>query len=355
MVGDGEYTSVRLVSEEHPIRSYNTPTVTNQDRVPHSKHAKSVQSDPPDLGYIVSPSGLRAQRLFGEIDAPNASISKRANSTVTGIGVIAGGILVAFLVILLLGVLPCYLKRRRVRLQKTNVVDTENRMVTQARYKSDDSGTPFAKPLSIVKEESMRSVLSLSLASSETAFTTADTEERRSPPPFTRPVGTASLSSSPSLRRTGDRAGETPVIAPPPRLLLRPDSADSDRDRRQLVDNGPVPVRSRSVRFAGQNRRATPSSAHSLMPNPWDSGESAPPLPESSSERVRRLPAVPESAPPERPPRRAYSVRATGLPRNPRDFPVSLRAETTRSHSVHESASDYRRSFGDAGRPIRPI
>jgi hypothetical protein len=139
MVGDGEYT-IGLVSEESAIRSYGTPAVADQDRFLHSKHAKSGGSEPPDLGYLESPSGLRAQR-FGEINSPNASISKRANSTVTGIGVIAGGIMVAFMAILLLGVLPCYLKRRRARLQKPNVIDAENRTVTQARYKSDNSGT----------------------------------------------------------------------------------------------------------------------------------------------------------------------------------------------------------------------
>jgi hypothetical protein len=205
-----------------------------------------------------------------------------------------------------------------------------------------------------VKEESIRSVLSLSLASSETAVNTAETEERRSPPPSTRPVGTAGLTSSPSLRRTGDRAGEVIVIAPP-RVLLRPDSANSDRERGQLMDNGPAPMRSRSVRFAERNGRAPPLSARTLLPNPWDRGESAPPLPGPSSERVRlyQVPAVPESAPPARPPRRAHSFRATGLPRSPRDLPVSLRAEN-RSLSIYESALDHR-SFGDARRPIRPV
>jgi hypothetical protein len=206
-----------------------------------------------------------------------------------------------------------------------------------------------------VKEESIRSVLSLSVASSETAVGTTEMDERRSPPPFTRPVGMASLASSPSFRRIGDRTGETLALASPPRLLLRPNSANIDRDRGQLVDSAPAPMRSRSVRFAERNSRATPSPAQSLLPNPWDSGESAPPLPGRSSERVRQLPAVPESAPPARPSRRAHSLRAAGLPRSPRDFPVSLRAETTRSLSIHESAPDHRRSFGDAGRPIRPV
>jgi len=281
------------------------------------------------------------------VNVPSASISKRANSTVTGIGVIAGGILVACVAILLLGILPCYLKRRRARLQKPNVVDAENAVVTvtQAHHESVNRRTPFAKPLSVVKEESLRSVLSLSLASSETAVTSTEAEEKRSPPPLTRPVG--SLPSSPSSR-FGDRTGETIVIAPPPRLLLRPDSTDNYRGRGQLVDNPPPPMRSRSVRFAGRNGRATPS-AQSLLPNPWDSGESPPPLHGPSSERVRlfQSPTVPASAPPARPSHRALSLRATGLPRSPRDFPVSLRAET-RSRSIYESASDHRRSFGDA-------
>jgi hypothetical protein len=53
---------------------------------------------------------------------------------VTGIGVIAGGVLVAFLAVLLLGVLPCYLKRRRARRQKPDVVDTEK--VTQVPHET---------------------------------------------------------------------------------------------------------------------------------------------------------------------------------------------------------------------------
>ena len=220
----------------------------------------------------------------------------------------------------------------------------------------DGAKKSFAKSLSVVKEESIRSIPSLSLASSETAVTTAEMGERRSPPPFARPVGSLPSSPSTSYRRFGE-AGETIVIAPPPRLLLR--SADNDRDQGRLVDNGPVPVRSRSVRFAERSDRVTSPSAQSLLPNPWDRGGSPPPLPVPSSEREVRLfplPAVPESSPPVRPSgsRRAHSLRATGLPRSPRDFPVSLRAET-RSLSIHESLSDHRRSFGDAGRPIRPI
>ena len=70
------------------------------------------------------------------------------SSTVTGIGVIAGGILVAFMAILLLGVLPCYLKRRRAPLQKPNVVDAENGTFTQMRDKSDNSGTVTVRSLS---------------------------------------------------------------------------------------------------------------------------------------------------------------------------------------------------------------
>lgn len=63
----------------------------------------------------------------------------------TGIGVIAGGVLIAFLAVLLLGVLPCYLKRRRARLQKRlqkpNVVEPENGTVTQAQQETYNSGT----------------------------------------------------------------------------------------------------------------------------------------------------------------------------------------------------------------------
>lgn len=207
-----------------------------------------------------------------------------------------------------------------------------------------------------MKEESIGSIYSLSPTSSETAVPMAESEERRRPPPLTRPVGSVPLSPSTSLRRFGDRTGETVVIAPPPRLLLRPGSADNDRDRGQLVNS--APARSRSVRFAGpgRNGRATPTSAQSFLPNPWDGGESAPPLSGLSPERVRlfHLPAVPASAPPGRPSRRAQSLRATGLPRNPRDLPVSLRDET-RSLSIHESVWDQRRSFADARRPIRPL
>lgn len=59
----------------------------------------------------------------------------------TGIGVIAGGVLVAFLAVLLLGVLPCYLKRRRARRQKPNVVDTENVTVTQVPHETYNKET----------------------------------------------------------------------------------------------------------------------------------------------------------------------------------------------------------------------
>jgi hypothetical protein len=60
---------------------------------------------------------------------------------VTGIGVIAGGVLVAFLAVLLLGVLPCYLKRRRARRQKPNAVDTEKATVTQVPYEAYNKET----------------------------------------------------------------------------------------------------------------------------------------------------------------------------------------------------------------------
>ncbi|KAI9444061.1 hypothetical protein H4582DRAFT_2095407 [Lactarius indigo] len=365
MLEDGGY---RFFFEGHTTligtfsRSYGTPAVANQGPAPRSKRAIPGQKDPPDIGYISS--GLRAQR-FGEINALNASIAKRSNSTVTGIGVIAGGILVACVAVLLLGLLPCYLKRRRARLRKPDVVDTENGATTQTHQESDNSVTPFPKPLSVVKEESIKSVTSVSQASSETAVPTVETEERRSPPPSSRPVVRAgSLPSSPSssLRRFGDRTGGTPMPAPPPPLLVRPGSADSDHDRGQLDTIASAPARSRSVRFAGPGRDGrvtrTPSSAHSILPNPWDSGESPPPLPESSFERAPyQLPAVPESAPPVPPSRRAQSVRVAGLPRSPRDprdFPVTLRAET-RSPSIRETASEHRRSFVDARRPIRPI
>lgn len=364
LADDGGYTSIRHISEvraTYVSRSYGTLAVANQDRAPHSERAKPGQSDPPDLGDIVSPSGLRAQRL-GETNAPNPSISRRSNSTTTGIGVIAGGILIACVAVLLLSVLPCYLKRRRARrarLQKPDDVDTENGTVTQVRHESDNTGTPFAKPLSVVKEQSVRSIPSFSHASSETAVPTVETAERRSPPPFTRPGGTISLPSSPSPspmpRRFGDRTGETLVLASPPRLLLRP---DNERDRGQFEDYAPAPTRSRSVRFAGRNGRAMPSSAHSLLPNPWDRGESPPPLPGSSYERVlfqqSPLPAVPVSAPPAPFSRRAHSLRVAGLPRSPRDFPVSVRT-VTRSPSIPETASEHRRSFRDARRPIMPI
>ncbi|KAH9025949.1 hypothetical protein EDB85DRAFT_2149401 [Lactarius pseudohatsudake] len=337
-------------------RSYGTPAVANQGPAPRSKRAIPGQRDPPDFGYISS--GLPAQRFV-----PNTSISKRSSSTVTGIGVIAGGILVACLAVLLLGLLPCYLKRRRARLRKPVVVDTENGAITQVRHESDNSVTSFAKPLSVVKEESIRSVTSVSRASSETVVPTVETEERRSPPPSSRPVvrkGSLPSSPSSSLRRFGDRAGGAPMPAPPPPLLVRPGSANSDHDRGFLDGNASAPARSRSVRFAGPNGRVTrtPSSAHSILPNPWDRGESPPPLPGSSFERaLYQLPAVPETAPPVPTPRRAYSLRAPGLPRSPRDprdFPVSLRAET-RSPSIRETASEHRKSFVDARRPIRPI
>ncbi|KAH9047492.1 hypothetical protein EDB83DRAFT_2403423 [Lactarius deliciosus] len=282
-----------------------------------------------------------------------------------GIGVIAGGILVACLAVLLLGLLPCYLKRRRARLRKPAVVDTENGAITQVHHESDSSITSFAKPLSVVKEESIRSVTSLSQASSETVVPTVETEERRSPPPSSRLVmrkGSLPSSPSSSLRRFGDRAGGAPMPAPPPPLLVRPGSADSDHDRGFLNGNASAPARSRSVRFAEQNGNGrvtrAPSSAHSVLPNPWDRDrvESPPPLPGSSFEQAPyQLPPVPESAPPV--PRRAYSLRAPGLPRSPRDprdFPVSLRAET-RSPSIRETASEHRKSFVDARRPIRPI
>jgi len=361
MLEDGEY---RLASEgraTHVSGCHGTPIV-DQDQVAHSP---SGQSELKDLGYIVSPSGLLAQR-FGDINAPKSTISKRANSTVTGIGVIAGGVLVAFLAVLLLGVLPCYLKRRRARRQKPNVVDTENVTVTQVPHETYNKETPmpFAKPLSVVKEESLRSVLTLSHASSETAVHTGETEERRSPPPLTRPLGTPNLPLSPSfsLRRPGDRrTRETLVPASPPRVLLRPNSADNDRDRGQFGDNNvpaAAPMRSRSVRFAERNSRAMPSSPQTSLPNPWGSGEnySAPPpplLPGSSSERVQMF-QLPESATPEQAPRRTRSLKAAGLPRNPRDLPVSLRGET-RSPSISDSASDYSRSVGDARYQSRAV
>ena len=201
----------------------------------------------------------------------------------------------------------------------------------------------------------MRSVLSLSFASSETAVQTVESEERRSPTPSTRPLGSAYLPSSPSpsFRRPGDRTGVTPVVAPPPRLLLRPDSAHNNRARGQFETIAtPAPMRSRSVRFAERNSRAT--SAQSILPNPWGSGESPPPtsLPGSSYERVGLF-RLPESAPPERPPRRARSLKAAGLPRTPRDLPVSLRAET-RSPSIPDSVSEYTSAGEDFRRSSRP-
>ncbi|KAN0134159.1 hypothetical protein V8E53_007931 [Lactarius tabidus] len=358
VVEDGEYILVSEGHATHGSGSHGTPIV-DQDQVAHSP---SGQSEPEDLGYIVSPSGLLAQPL-GEINAPKSTISKRANSTVTGIGVIAGGVLVAFLAVLLLGVLPCYLKRRRARRQKPNAVDTEKATVTQVPYEAYNKETPlsFAKPLSVVNEESLRSVLTLSHASSETAVHTVETEERRSPPPLTRPPGTPNRPLSPpsSLRRLGDRTRETLVPTSPQRVLLRPDGADNDRDRGQLGHNAPTaaPMRSRSVRFAERNSRAMPSSPQTLLPNPWGNGENTPPqqtlLPGSSSERVHMF-QLPESATSEQTPRRARSLKAAGLPRNPRDLPVSLRAET-RSPSIPDSASDYSRSAADARYQSRAI
>ncbi|KAH9005583.1 hypothetical protein EDB86DRAFT_3071345 [Lactarius hatsudake] len=302
---------------------YGTPAVANQGPAPRLKRAIPGQRDQPDLGLHLEWAACTAIRLnFQEI------------------------------------------KRRRDRLRKPAVVDTENGAITQVHHESDSSITSFAKPLSVVKEESIRSV---SQASSETAVPTVETEERWSPPPSSRPVARkGSLPSSPSssLRRFGDRAGGAPMPAPPPALLLRPGSPKSDYDRGFLDGSASAPARSRSVRFAERNGNGrvtrTPSSAHSILPNPWDRdrGESPPPLPGSSFERPRyQLPAVPESAPPVPPPRRAYSLRAPGLPRSPRDprdFPVSMRAET-RSPSIRETASEHRKSFADARRPIRPI
>ena len=215
----------------------------------------------------------------------------------------------------------------------------------------------------MVKEESLRSVLTLSHASSETAVHTFETGERRSPPPLTRPLGTPNLPLSPSssFRRPGDRTRETLVPVSPARVLLRPDSANNDRGRVQVRDNAPAPapMRSRSVRFAERNSRAIPSSPHSLLPNPWGNGESYTPsqpplLSGSSSERVQMF-QLPESATPEQAPRRARSLKAAGLPRNPRDMPVSMRAET-RSPSIPDSASDYSRSaVGDTRYQSRAI
>ena len=109
---------------------------------------------------VSSPSGLLVQQLR-DINAPKAILSKRAkyvpsrytyfdsnitaailtSSTVTGIGVIAGGVLIALLAVLLLGVLPCYLKRRRSRRQKAQVVDTEKVTVTQAPHETYNNET----------------------------------------------------------------------------------------------------------------------------------------------------------------------------------------------------------------------
>ena len=215
----------------------------------------------------------------------------------------------------------------------------------------------------MVKEESLRSVITLSHASSETAVQMVETEARRSPSPLTRPLGTHNLplSPSPPLRRPGDRTRETLVPASPPRVLLRPDNLNNDRGRVQVRDNSPAaaPMRSRSVRFAERNSRAIPSSPHSLLPNPWGNGESftsppAPLLSVSSPDRVQMF-QLPESAAPQQAPRRARSLKAAGLPRNPRDMPVSMRAET-RSPSIPDSASDYSRSVvGDARYQIRAI
>ena len=103
----------------------------------------------------------------------------------------------------------------------------------------------------------------------------------------------------------------------PPRVLLRPDSTNNDRDLAQVWDNTPAtaPMRSRSVRFAERNSRAMVSSPQSLLPNPWGSGEnySPPPLPPPQltgppSERVQMF-QLPESAMPE-----ARSLKAAGLP-----------------------------------------
>jgi len=351
ILGDGEYSSIGLVSEGRAT-SHGTP-ILDQDEVARSNHAKSGRGDPKDLGYILS--GLHAQQL-GDINAPKSIISKRANSTVMGIGVIAGGVLVALLAVLLLGILPCYLKRRRARREKTIIVGTENGTTTQMRQETYNNETPLPKPLSVVKEESIRSILSLSLASSETAVHTVEAEERRSPPPITRPLGTANLPSSPlpSLRRPGDRTEETIVIAPPQRVLVRPDSADRGRDRVRVEDTASVaPMRSRSVRFAERNSRQMPLPAQSRLSNPWGSGGAPPPpLPGSSFERVQLF-RLPESAPPERPPRRARSLKAAGLPRSPRDLPVSVRAET-RSPSIPDSTSEYSRS-GDARHQSRAV
>ena len=129
--------------------------------------------------------------------------------------------------------------------------------------------------------------------------------------------------------------------ASPPRVLLRPDSANNDRDRAQVRDNPPAtaPMRSRPVRFAERNIRAISSSPQSLLPNPWGSGEnySPPPQPPPQltgppSERVQMF-QLPESATPE-----ARSLRLLDYPAI-RAICRCLRAET-RSPSIPDSASD---------------
>ncbi len=58
-----------------------------------------------------------------------------------GIGVIVGGILVACVAVLLLGLLPCYLKRRRELLRKPDVVGAANGPATQVHHDLEKGGT----------------------------------------------------------------------------------------------------------------------------------------------------------------------------------------------------------------------
>jgi hypothetical protein len=56
-------------------------------------------------------------------------------------GVALGGILVAYFAVLLLLLVPCYLKRRRRRLQSTRVNDVENDLSRQASFGSGNHKT----------------------------------------------------------------------------------------------------------------------------------------------------------------------------------------------------------------------
>ncbi|KAI9435245.1 hypothetical protein F5148DRAFT_1154679, partial [Russula earlei] len=243
----------------------------------HSKPAPRIQAylgDSNDTGPHVSRLSSSRPRGRRDTSASDATVSRGSRPSVSGAAI--AGVLVACLVILLLLFLPCYLKRRRRKLQSKPVNNAEDGVLQQP---NPDSFATVMTTYDLPPRKSSHSP-SISQSSSITAVS----------------VGRPTSSSS---QVSDVKSGKERLPARPPPLVLRPERSKSETRR-----GNPSPMAKRgTIRTVGGSRV-------SVLPNPWD-GEARPPS--AAFERMDfQLPSLATS-----PLRPANSFKA-GLPRTPR-------------------------------------